>query len=702
LTDAQTTATPTTASPQAPPDKRSAPRPQPHHDQPAPDPWTIERAAETFGVDAWGAGYVGIAPSGALQVHPTREPDRAIDLLELVEGLRERNIETPVLLRFSDIVGDRLRQLRAAFDAAIADEQYQGRYACVYPIKVNQQRNVVQEIIDHGSPLGFGLEAGSKPELLAVLGLTVDHPHMPIVCNGFKDREFAETVVLATKLGRTIYTVIEKFSELTEIVELSEKYGVAVRLGVRVKLSAEGVGRWEESGGARSKFGLTVPEILRALDYLKQRNMADRLQLLHCHVGSQVCDIRNVKNAITELAHVYAELHRLGAGMTTIDIGGGLAVDYDGTASATDSSANYGLPEYAADVVYRIKAVCDAAPNRDADGPDATGIPHPNIISESGRAMISHASVLVFEAIGSARYDAGQAPDELDAALAAAQRADADEDIPQPVVDLFDAYRHAEERQANLSEVYHDAEQARAAAMQLFSLGYLSLPMRAVAERAYWATCLRVMQRVRTLIAAGETDLPPELERLPQLLSDHVFCNLSIFQSMPDSWAIDQLFPICPIHRLDEQPTRHAVLADITCDSDGKIDRFVDPWREHAQGKRTLELHEIREGERYFLAAFLVGAYQEILGDLHNLFGDTHAVHVALDESGEFRIDEIIPGDTVTEVLSYVQIDDKELRRAMRRDTERAVRSRVMSPGEAGALMRFFEHGLDGYTYLEH
>lgn len=636
--------------------------------------WSPTDAVGLYGLDSWGAGYVAVNDAGHLMVLPRRDGTAPIDLHALVNGLAERGVDTPVLLRFSDIVRDRLTVIREAFDHAIAQEEYRGDYACVYPIKVNQQRHVLEEVRDIGAELGFGLEVGSKPELLAVLGMTADHPDMPIVCNGFKDDEYIETVVLATKLGRTIYTVVEKSSELGLLISHAERYGVKPKIGIRAKLSAPGAGRWESSGGSRSKFGLFISEILAAVEELRGRGLLDCLNMLHFHLGSQICDIRNVKNAVTELAHIYAELHRLGAAMTTIDIGGGLGVDYDGSRSAGESSMNYTVDEYAADVVYRIKSVCDEA-----------DVPHPRIISESGRAMVAYASVLVFDVVGSARFEDLDPPDELDAIAATS-----DDEVPQPVVDLFAAWESTTTRP--VLEVYHDAIQARDEIVSLFSLGYLSLPMRGIAERLFWSIGHALLQRI-----AAMPDPPDELLALPEILADHYFCNFSIFQSMPDAWAVDQLFPICPVARLDERPTRRAVLADITCDSDGRIDRFVGP----EEPERTLPLHELHEGQPYRLAAFLVGAYQEILGDLHNLLGDTNAVHVGLGPDGMPVIEEVIRGDTVRDVLGYVQIDHRELRRQMRRDAERAVHAGTLTPAESGALMRFYEHGLDGYTYLE-
>ncbi|MFZ4574282.1 MAG: biosynthetic arginine decarboxylase, partial [Phycisphaerales bacterium] len=601
--------------------------------------WTATDSASLYGVADWGKGYVGTNPDGHITVMPTKDAAKQIDLFEVIEGLRERGIHTPVLLRFNDILDHRLREIRKSFDDAMADQGYNGGYSCIYPIKVNQQRHVCEQIANTAIGLNFGLEAGSKPELLAVLGLSAmaggpGVNGMPIVCNGFKDDEFIETVILATKLGRNIIPVVEKFTELELIVKHAKAYGVRPRIGLRVKLSSRGAGRWEGSAGVRSKFGLFVSEVLHAVEYLKKHGMLDCLNLLHCHVGSQLYDIRVFKNAVNELTHIYAELHKMGAGLTVLDIGGGMGVDYDGSQSAWSSSINYTVAEYAADVVHRIKSVCDAA-----------GVPHPTIFSESGRAMVAYGSVLVVDVLGTSRFEANPDIAALEAALKA------EPTPPQPVLDLLEAYQNVTER--NLTEAYHDATQARDEAMSLFSLGYMSLSMRAAAERLFWAVGHRILER-----AARRGDLPDELEALPEMLSDIYFCNFSLFQSMPDSWAIDQLFPICPLHRLNEEPTRRGILADITCDSDGKIDHFVDKRID----KRILELHEVKDlqgdaigVEPYYLGVFLLGAYQEILGDLHNLLGDTHAVHISLDEQGEWEIEEVIEGDTVEEVLTYVQ-----------------------------------------------
>ncbi|HTE42706.1 MAG TPA: biosynthetic arginine decarboxylase, partial [Steroidobacteraceae bacterium] len=579
---------------------------------------------------------------------------------------------TPVVIRFADILKHRLTRLHEAFAQAIAENDYRNRYCAVFPIKVNQQRMVVEEVYRGGKEFGFGLEAGSKPELLAVMALTEGAPDRMIVCNGFKDDSYIEAVILATKLGRTIIPVVEKFDELHLILKNAAKYQVRPRIGVRVKLASEGAGRWRDSAGEKSKFGLFISEILELVTTLKQHNMLDCLELVHCHPGSQLQDIRRVKDAINELAHVYAELKLLGAGLKYIDIGGGLGVDYDGSGTNYDSSMNYTINEYASDVVYRIASVCNA---REID--------HPVIVSESGRAATAHHSVLICDVLGSSALDQFRVTEQL------TDDCDGD-DIPQPVQDLFEAYRGVTERR--LVECYHDAVQAREQALQMFNLGLLNLKCRGLAERLYWATCAKIRDHCRR---TGK--VPEELDKLESILSDTFFCNMSIFQSLPDSWAIDQLFPIMPIHRLSERPTRNAVLADITCDSDGKIDHFVS----QREVKRTLELHELRPGEEYYLGIFLVGAYQETLGDLHNLFGDTHVVHIRLHEEGGWWIDEIVKGDTAAKVLGYMQYDADRLFPQFSRDCERAVREGKMSVVESQALRRFYELELHGYTYLE-
>ncbi len=634
--------------------------------------WSVSDSLELYHVQAWGQGYFGVNEAGHVVVRPEQVPGREIDLFEVVQGLKERELTTPVVVRFSGILAHRLRQLNDAFARAITENEYRNKYAAVFPIKVNQQRLVVEEVYRYGAEFGFGLEAGSKPELLAVMAMSENSPNRLIICNGFKDDSYIETAMLATKLGRSIVPVVENFSELGLIIKHAKRLGVRPQIGVRVKLASEGSGRWRDSAGEKSKFGLFITEILEAVSVLREHDMLDCLKLVHCHPGSQLQDIRRVKNAINELAHVYAELKLLGAGLEYIDVGGGLGVDYDGSGTNYSSSMNYNIEEYANDVVYRIASVCNAR-----------GIPHPMIVSESGRAIAAHHSVLIFNTLGSSALDKFNVSGREDEEYAGRS-------LPQPVQDLLGAYREVSERR--LVECWHDALTAREQCLQMFNLGLLSLEFRALTERLYWATCSKIRDYARKL-----EEVPEELEDLETILSDIYFCNMSVFQSLPDSWAIDHLFPIMPIHRLDERPTRRAVLADITCDSDGKIDHFVS----HREIKKTLELHDITEGEEYYLAAFLVGAYQETLGDLHNLFGDTHVVHIRLEDDGKWWIDEVVKGDTANRVLEYMEYDVAELYPALARDCERAIREGRMTVAESQALKRFYEGELNGYAYLE-
>lgn len=648
--------------------------------------WTAADSASLYGLDAWGQGFFAAGESGSLVVRPTQTPSLEIDLPEVIKGLTQRGITAPVLLRFTDMVRQRMSMIRSAFDDAIADSEYKNGYCCVYPIKVNQQRQVCEEIHDIASQLGFGLEVGSKPELFAVLGMTAADDEraasLPIICNGFKDDEYIETVVLAAKLGRNIITVVEQPRELRALIRFAEQYGVRPSIGIRVKPTSTGMGRWATSGGNRSKFGLSATGLLEAMNYLEEHKMLDCLNLLHFHIGSQIHEIRQVNTAVTELAHIYCECKRLGAGLTMIDVGGGLGVDYDGSGSPSDGSMNYGIAEYASSVVHRIKSVCD-----DAE------VDHPKILSESGRAIAAFSSVLVVNVLGSTKFDV---PARIDDARTLAEESD---ETPQPIWDLIGAYESLDNEDAGIIEIFHDAEQARNEAMTLFGMGYVTLPQRATAERVFWATGHRVLE----LAKQQGLDDREELIRLPEQLSDIYYANFSIFQSLPDHWAIDQVFPIVPIHRLNEKPTRLAVLADMTCDSDGEISRFSDPTA--SGSKPRLELHELLgdrdHHEPYYLGVFLTGAYQEVLGDLHNLFGDTHAVHVSLDDSGRWRIDEVVEGDTVREVLGFVQYDVDRLRRDMRMQIERAVHAGRLEVAEGHSLQRFYESGLEGYTYLE-
>lgn len=629
--------------------------------------WKLHDAFETYGVKNWGKGYFGINKLGHVTVHPDKDPERSIDLKELVDQLRTRGIQPPLLLRFTDILKHRIEEIAGAFHKAMNEYGYTGGYSCVYPIKVNQQRHVVEEVLHFGKPLGFGVEAGSKPELLAVLALTNGSGDIPIICNGFKDDEFIKMVVLARKIGKNIIPVVEKFTELELIVKHMEQLGVRQPLGVRVKLASRGTGRWRGSAGYRSKFGLTLTEVLEAFEYLKARGLEDCLQMTHFHMGSQVSNIRKVKDALTEATRVFAELYRLGAGLKYIDVGGGLGVDYDGSQTDFESSTNYNLQEYANDVVFRIKSVCDEA-----------GVPHPTIISESGRAVVAYHSVLVFDVLGTSNFDKCTAPDRLP------------DDAPQPIQDLFSNFKELNKK--NYLESYHDAVQSMEETLNLFNLGYLSIELRALGERLFWAFSRKLARLARDL-----DYVPEELNGLENMLSDTYFCNFSVFQSMPDSWAIDQLFPIMPIHRLNEAPTRRGVLGDITCDSDGKVDQFIDL----RDVRSTLELHPCTGEEPYYLGGFLLGAYQEILGDLHNLFGDTNAVHVSLEDDGTPNVDTVIKGDTVTEVLNYVQYSAEKLTDRVRKDVERAVRQGRISVAESRQFLRFYESGLEGYTYLE-
>jgi arginine decarboxylase len=636
---------------------------------PGKTPWSTTDAAELYDVPRWGQGYFSVTEQGHLQVHPTKDPNRGVDLKRLIDRLQLRGLAVPILIRFTDILKHRLGEIHGAFQHAINQNQYQGKYVCVYPIKVNQQRQVVEEVLNFGAQYGFGLEAGSKPELLAVSAMATNDT--PIICNGFKDFEFIEMAMLAQKMGRQIIPVVEKYSELELVLEYAEKVGVRPNIGMRVKLAAKGSGRWQSSGGFRSKFGLTVTEILRGFEELKKRGMEDCLKLLHFHLGSQITHIRIIKGALNEAARVYCELAKQGAGLEFMDVGGGLGVDYDGSQTNFESSMNYTLQEYANDVVYHIQTVCDEV-----------GVKHPTIVSESGRAISAYHSMLIFNVLGTLDFGEEKIPLEVK------------DEFEQPLVDLIETYKNVTQR--NALESYHDAQQALDMAMNLFSGGYLSLEQRSHAENLYFAICEKVHK-----LCQGMADVPEDLQALEELLSDTYFCNFSLFQSIPDSWAIKQLFPVMPIHRLNERPVNHAVLSDITCDSDGKLDQFID----RRDVKKTIMLHRF-DGEPYYLGVFLVGAYQEILGDLHNLFGDTHAVHISLGENGidhteGARVEHIIKGDTVRQVLEYVEFNPEELIGKLRRDVEAAINAGRMQDTQAGRLLKFYEEALMGYTYLE-
>lgn len=649
------------------------------HHAPERDPstWTIEDANATYRVSAWANGYFSISDHGTLEVHVPGTQQKA-DLSDVVSSLRERGLQTPLLLRFQDILVHRLQQIRSAFDIAIRENSYKGNYRPVYPIKVNQQQHVVEEVASAGETLGFGLEVGSKPELIAVMAMSAGNPNQLIVCNGFKDEQYIEAVVLATKLGRHIVPVIENLDELCAIVSASKRFGVRPTIGVRVKLSTGGAGRWSDSVGSRSKFGLFFSELLRVIKVLRQEEMLDCLKLLHCHAGSQFQDIKQIKQVISELTNVYTELTRMGVGIEMLDIGGGLGVDYKGDQTNAASSMNYTLEEFASDVIYRIGSICDAKQ-----------VPHPDLVTECGRAMVAYSSVLVFDVIGSTGPSDVLSRDEELGPIVHEIASESDDSIPvpQPIADLRTAYQSLSE--STFVESYHDAATAREACQTAFTLGYTSLEERALADILYWKVC----HEVRKYRDASNDDYE-ELAKLDVIMSDIYFSNFSIFQSLPDTWAIDQLFPIMPIHRLDEEPTERVILGDITCDSDGKIDTFIDDKRV----KPTLEAHKLN-GQPYTLGVFLVGAYQETLGDLHNLFGDAHAIHISIDQQG-WSISEIVQGDTAREVLGYVQYEPKQFYSIMSRDCENARRQGRLSVQETRALMSFYETSLNSYTYL--
>jgi arginine decarboxylase len=630
-----------------------------------PRKWTIADSGETYGVKYWGNNYFSINDAGNAQAHPAGPDGARIDLKELVDEVARRGIGLPLLIRFSDVLKSRIVELNETFRRAIAEYGYKGEYKGVYPIKVNQHRYVVEEIVQFGRPYHYGLEAGSKPELLAVMAMLDDEEAL-IVCNGYKDEEYIETALTASKLGRTVLIVVEKFSELALIAETAKKMGVRPRIGIRVKLAAKGSGRWEASGGDRSKFGLSTREVVEAINFLRSSDLLNCFELLHFHLGSQISAIRAVKNALREAGRFYVEVCKMGAPLKYFDAGGGLGVDYDGSQTNFASSMNYTTQEYANDIVFSLQEICDAG-----------GVPHPTIVTESGRAVVAHHSMLVVDILGVGEFDVGKAPEKVG------------KEASRVVKNLFETYKDVSRK--NVLEAYHDALEYKEEALQLFNLGNLTLDDRVIAEDIFWAICQKLLKIVREM-----REVPEELEGLERALSDTYFCNFSMFQSLPDIWAIDQLFPIMPIHRLGEEPTRRAVLADITCDSDGKIDHFID----RRDVKPVLELHPVN-GHDYYLGVFLIGAYQEILGDLHNLFGNTNTVHVSLAAGGGYQIEHVVTGDTVTDVLKYVSYSREELVARVRRFAELAVRANRMSLEETRSMLRMYEEGLAGYTYLE-
>ena len=655
-----------------------------------PQHWTLDDAAGLYGIARWGEDYFHISDSGHIQVSPNRNAAQSIDLNALVDRLVIRGLRTPVLIRFNGILHDRIQQIDDCFSRAISEYEYTNRYRCVFPIKVNQQAEVVRQVINHGRALGCGVEAGSKSELIAVVSLTDDQT--PIICNGFKDNDYIRLALMASRLGRKVTLVVEKASELKLILRHSRQLGVRPSIGMRLKLATRGSGRWQASGGYRSKFGLTVAEVLGQLKWLCSIDMQDCLEMLHFHLGSQIGSIRHLKSAILEASRIYVDLYRRGAGLKVLDVGGGLGVDYDGSQTDTPSSMNYSLQEYANDVVFHVQSVCDES-----------DVPHPELISESGRAITAHHSVLVVETLGvgsqgvpTTQIQTGESvsTQSLDDKPNLELTREQISGYEHPVQDLWDSYNEME--QENLRETFHDAQVALDLCMNLFSGGYLPLEQRVVAEQLYFAICHRVQRMADDLESR-----PAELANLDRMLSDIYFVNFSLFQSLPDAWAIEHMFPIMPIHRLDERPDKNAVLGDITCDSDGKVESFICSGRHHP----TLKLHSLRKGEPYRLGIFLVGAYQEILGDLHNLYGDTHAVHVdVVDEptaSGEnFVVKSVVRGDTVRDVLSYVQYDDKELIRQIEQTIESAVQDGRIDLHQANETMQAYEKAVNQYTYL--
>lgn len=627
--------------------------------------WSIQDSTEVYNVRNWGRDFFRINEGGNIEVTPAGPRQSAIDLKNLIDDLLRRGIQLPVLVRFTDILKSRVRMMAGAFQSAIKEYEYRGAYRGVYPIKVNQQRNLVEDIVRFSEPHHMGLEAGSKPELLIVLAL-MDDPEALIICNGYKDGEFIETALMAQKLGRNPIIVVEKYSEFKLVVEVSRRVGVRPVIGMRAKLSTKGAGKWEGSAGDRAKFGLTVGEMVEGVRYLRGEGMLDCLQLLHFHIGSQVSSIRSIKAALQEAGRVFTELYKMGAPMRYFDVGGGLGVDYDGSRTNFESSVNYTIDEYASDVVAAVAAACDEA-----------DVPHPNLVTESGRALAAHHAVLVFNVLGITDFPDTDGADEV---------TEDDPDVLQEMKEIRDGVSRK-----NYQEAYHDALAAKEDLLSRFNLGLIDLVQRARGEHLFWQACQRILNIVRQ-----QSYVPDELEGLEKSLADTYFGNFSVFQSAPDSWAVDQLFPVMPIHRLAEEPTRRGTIADITCDSDGKIDRFIDL----RDVKDVLPLHAANN-EPYYLGVFLVGAYQEILGDLHNLFGDTNAVHVSLDEDGKYRIDHVTEGDTVADVLKYVQFAKGDLVRRVRRATELAVKEGRMTLEDAAKMINAYQGGLEGYTYLE-
>jgi arginine decarboxylase len=626
--------------------------------------WRIEDSEERYFIKGWGTGYFGINDKGNVYVSPNKD-DVKIDLLDIIDDLSGRDIGAPMLLRFPEILGHRIKNMSECFKKASKTYDFKGQYYSIYPIKVNQVQPVVDEVIKHGKQFNIGLEAGSKPELHAVLGNT-DSLDSLIICNGYKDEEFIELALLAQKMGREIYIVVEKMNELRQVIAIGKRINIRPNIGIRIKLVSGGSGKWEDSGGDRSKFGLNASELLEAISIIEEEDLLDMLKLIHFHIGSQVTNIRKIKNALTEAAQFYVELKKLKCNVEYVDIGGGLGVDYDGSKSSNPGSINYTIQEYANDAVFTF-----------GDAAEKNGFDHPNIISESGRSMTAHHSILIFNVLETASLPSWDFEETID------------EENHELVQEMNEIYEKLSKR--NLLESWHDAQQIREEALDRFNYGLLPLETRARTERFFW-TIAREVNKLSNDIK----HMPDELRTLDKVLSDKYFCNFSLFQSLPDSWAVDQIFPIMPIHRLDEKPDRQATLQDITCDSDGKIDNFVGLWN----NIDSLPVHSLREDENYYLGTFLVGAYQEILGDMHNLFGDTNAVHIYTDGDG-YEIRTIIDGESVADVLKFVQFDDKKLVKNVEKWVAQSVKANKISQKEGKEFLSTYSSGLYGYTYLE-
>ncbi|CAN5529921.1 biosynthetic arginine decarboxylase [soil metagenome] len=629
--------------------------------------WDVEAAAALYNVDGWGDGYFSVNPAGNVTARPLKEAGGAIDLLEVVNEARARGLGFPLVIRFQDLLRHRVGTLNRAFHAAMQEFGYHSPYRGVFPIKVNQLREVIEEIVDAGEQFHFGLEAGSKPELIAALAMHKDQESL-IICNGYKDRAFIRTAMLGRRLGKSVIIVVEKLEELEQTLRIAKEMGVEPHIGIRVRLNSKGAGKWTTSGGENAKFGLSTTNLVAASEMLKGQGLAHCLKLVHFHVGSQVPDISTIKRAVREAARYYAKLSNMGHQLGYLDVGGGLGVDYDGSRTSFDSSTNYTLQEYCNDVVSNIMEVCDSE-----------GVPHPAIVSEGGRAIVAHHSVLVVEAFGAI---------EKDIPLT---KIEATESDPKPLRDILDVKQKL--KRGNRLETLHDAQQIKEETQQMFNLGLLDLESKAKIESLYW-------QLARQIVALhkGLKYVPEEVKELETSLGDQYICNFSIFQSLLDHWALGQLFPIMPIHRLTTQPDHQGTLVDITCDSDGKINKFTDLQ----DVKDTLPLHKIVPGELYYLGVFLVGAYQDIMGDLHNLFGRVTEVHVFLDEDEEsgWYIEEVIEGSTIGEVLALTQWDKIELMRLVKLQVDAAIKGDRLKPNDAMKILADYERGLQGYTYL--